>query len=60
MLVMTGADVFSDVGIFITGDSSQGVIGLAYSQKERCVVPSGNLDDVSDQCRGAKTKNMNT
>lgn len=60
MLVMTRADVFSDVGIFVTGDSSEGVIGFAYCEKEGCVVASGNLDDVSDQCCGTKTKNVNT
>lgn len=60
MLVMARADVFSDVGISVTGDSREGVIGLAYSQKEGCVVASGNLDDVSDQCRGTKTKHVNT
>lgn len=60
MLIMARADVSSDIGIFVTGDSREGVIGLAYSQKEGCVVASGNLDDVSDQCRGTKTKNVNT
>lgn len=60
VLVLSRADVFSDVRVFLTGDSGNGVIGFAHSQKERCVVASSNLDDISDQSSGTKTKHMNT
>lgn len=60
MVVLTRADVFSDVGVFLTGHSWHGVIGFAHSQKERRVVASCNLDDVGNERCGAEAKDVYT
>ena len=58
MLVVAGADVLVDEGVEVTGDTEQGVVGLAHRQEERGVVPGAQLDDVSDQGRRTQPQHM--
>ena len=60
MLVMSGADVFCDVGVLVTGDSGLSVVWFTDGEEERSVVTCRQLDDVSDQSRRTQTEHMHT
>lgn len=47
MLVVAGADVLGDVGVFITGHPWLCVVGLAHSQEEGSVITCGQLNHIS-------------
>lgn len=60
VLVVSRADVFSDVGVSVTGGAGQRVVGFTDGEEERRVITRRQLDDVSDQSRGTKAEHMHT
>lgn len=60
MLVVSRADVFSDVSISVAGDASKCVVWFTDGEEEWSVVTCRQLDDVSDQSRGTQTEHMHT
>ncbi len=59
MLILARANVFGDVRVLVTGHTRDGIIGFAHCEKEWCVVASGQLDDIRNQCCCTKTEHMN-
>lgn len=60
VLIFSHADVLCDVGVVVTWHSRSRVIGLAYSEEERCMVTSCQLDDICHQSCCQETEYMNT
>ena len=47
VLVVAGADVLGDVGVFVTCHTWLSVVGLTHGQKEGGVIACGQLDHIS-------------
>lgn len=60
MLVVSRADVFSDVSVSVAGDAGQRVVRFTDGEEERSVMTRRQLDDVSDQRRRTETEHMHT
>lgn len=56
--VRPGADVLQDEGLIAGGHVDVCQVGLAHVQPVRCVLTSGQLENVSDKCSHTQAENM--
>lgn len=60
VLILPRADVCGDVGILVTWHTRQSIVRFADSEEEWCVVPRGQLDDVSEQRGRTQAEHVHT